>query len=204
MQTPIRGSRARLIVGVSLVLLAGLVAVLVRSRLGNAPEAAMPSVAGEEGMAEQPQEPAPPVVLPPSPETKATVGTEAAAPEEPKKPEAQTGVVTNWFMSRADKARKGAAMAAINEAKATFSVGFAKAYLAQAKAGGNVQVGAADVVQSAFGNPVTTGDQVTFGDVVVKIEFQLGQDDIHLTALTVKGEGVAGVTGVWTIPRDVR
>lgn len=210
MRTSIRGSRpTRLIVGVSLVLLVWLVAALVRPRLANAPEATVPPAADETAKAEQSLLTSPPVVLPPSREIDADADTKVGAadgtrvpPDEQGKPEPKAGTVSGWFLARAAQARKDGAMAGINEAKATLSVGFAKAYISRSNAGGDVQVGVAEVVQSAFGAAVGSGAQVLFGAVVVKLEFEPGKDDIRLTALTFDGKKVEGVAGVWTIPHD--
>ncbi len=63
------------------------------------------------------------------------------------------------FVSIADQAREGVAQAGVNEAKASLSVAYAKAYLADIKNGGDGAVNSAEVfTATGFTSPVTFGD----------------------------------------------
>ncbi len=95
------------------------------------------------------------------------------------------------FMSVAILARNGVAQAGINEAKASLSVAFVKAYLAAA--GGDVSVNAV-MVAADFAD----GGTVAFGDINVRLDEGVG--GIQCQALDVKGVNVSAPVGFWQLP----
>ncbi len=98
------------------------------------------------------------------------------------------------FVSIAAEARKGVAKAGINEAKASLSVAYAKAYLAAAATSDSPTITGTDVMNaSGFTSPVT------FGDIVVTLTPAAG--NIALATTTVDGTNCV-VTGTWTVPNQ--
>jgi prepilin-type N-terminal cleavage/methylation domain-containing protein len=94
------------------------------------------------------------------------------------------------FVSMATEARNGVARAGINEAKASLSVAFAKAYLTAQ--GGTVTTNAVMVAANLGTNPVT------FGDITVNLTEATG--NIAVAAVAVKGTTVTGITDTWNLP----
>jgi type II secretory pathway pseudopilin PulG len=95
------------------------------------------------------------------------------------------------FLSLATEARKGMAQTGINEAKATLSVGYAKAYLAS---GGVGTITGGDVVGEAFPT-LLTGGSVQFGDIPVTFTF--GATAAVTLSATYEAETA---TGSWSVP----
>ncbi len=97
------------------------------------------------------------------------------------------------FINLADDARKGIAQAGINEAKASLSVAYVKAYLDKNKPGG------------AGGNPTNTEvmtaanftSPVIFGDVSVAFD----TDTAGVISLTGTYDS-ATATGTWNVPAN--
>ena len=69
------------------------------------------------------------------------------------------------FVSIAEEARIGVAQAGMNEAKASLSVAFHKAYLQQFQEDGTTTVTAGDVLSASL-----LGSPATFGDIIVTLE----------------------------------
>lgn len=100
------------------------------------------------------------------------------------------------FVSIATEARAKVAQAGINEAKASLSVAYAKAYLALE----GTNPSPAQVVANATG--ITDNGTTAFGDVNVQINSNATANTVDLTALNVKGTAVSGVTDTWTLPQN--
>lgn len=94
------------------------------------------------------------------------------------------------FVSIADEARDGVAQAGVNEAKASLSVAYAKAYLTDVKGGGDGDVTNAEVMTAAG-----FGASETFGDVTVAFDVTTA-GQIGLTGTYQTGSA----TGTWTVP----
>lgn len=90
------------------------------------------------------------------------------------------------FVNIATEAKQGIAQAGINEAKATFSVAYAKAYLANA---GGAVTAANVITASGISSPATFGD--------VSVTFVADAQDIDLTATY---DGGPTVTDTFTVP----
>ena len=97
------------------------------------------------------------------------------------------------FVSIADEARNGVARAGINEAKASLSVAYAKAYLVLQ---GASQPTAAQVITNAGFTYAATR---AFGDINVTIT-ATDDDTVTLVATNVKGTAVTDVNDTWTVP----
>lgn len=98
------------------------------------------------------------------------------------------------FISLADEARVGVAQAGINEAKASLSVAYSKAYLAKnlpGAAGGNPD-GAEVLTAAGF----TSGTAEDFGDVEVTMTAAAASTSVALSA-EYDGETV---TDTWAVP----
>ena len=95
------------------------------------------------------------------------------------------------FLSLAAEAKSGMAQTGINEAKATLSVGYAKAFLASGGAG---TITGSDVVGEAFPT-LLTGGSVQFGDIPVTFTFGATAD----VTLSATYEGGAA-SGSWSVP----
>jgi MSHA pilin protein MshA len=98
------------------------------------------------------------------------------------------------FVSMAAEARNGVAKAGINEAKASLSVAYAKAYLTAQ--GGTVDTAAVTTAANLGNNPVAFGDigvNVTTGGSGATGYFTL-------TAVNVKGATVTGISDTWNLP----
>jgi len=99
------------------------------------------------------------------------------------------------FINMASEARKKAAWAGINEAKATLSVAYTKAYLMNE--GGDPTLD--DVLHAANLPP---GDEVPFGDIKVVLEPE-GDDKIKVTATEYDGyvfEASEAPSDDWELP----
>ncbi|MDX9980753.1 MAG: prepilin-type N-terminal cleavage/methylation domain-containing protein [Lentisphaeria bacterium] len=100
------------------------------------------------------------------------------------------------FINLADDAREGIAQAGINEAKASLSVAYVKAYLDKNKpsaAGGNPD---GEEVLDAAG--FTSGTAVDFGDVAVTMTAAAASTSVSLSA-AYDGETV---TDTWAVPTN--
>ena len=103
------------------------------------------------------------------------------------------------FINLADEARIGVARAGLNEAKASLSVAFHKAYLQKVNAGTDTSTITATEVLDASG----LTSPVTFGDIVVTMVAD-GQT-VNLTATTVDEVDIAVASqpkATWTVPTD--
>jgi MSHA pilin protein MshA len=100
------------------------------------------------------------------------------------------------FVSMAAEARNGVAKAGINEAKASLSVAYAKAYLGLEGASNPT---ASEVITAAAFTYEGVTSNVAFGDIIVTVT---GTNDttVTLTAVSVRGTPVTGVTDTWTVP----
>ena len=99
------------------------------------------------------------------------------------------------FVSLAATAREKVAQAGINEAKATLSVAYAKAYLI--KEGTNPST--LEVISNAG---LTNGTPAAFGDIFVNVVANADDVTIDLTAVNVNDTPVTGVTDTWNLPSN--
>jgi MSHA pilin protein MshA len=95
------------------------------------------------------------------------------------------------FINMAEEARNKAAIAGINEAKATLTVAYSKAYLEN----DGVQPTIGQVYTNAFGNATATTDLI-FGDVVVRATIT---DPVVITAITLDDVPVTA-SDEWDLP----
>ena len=105
------------------------------------------------------------------------------------------------FAQIAEESRNGAARVGVNQAKATLTLGFAKAYLRSRHGTG---ITAKNVTDAAgFTDGAETGKTgILFGDV--ELDVAADGHTVTLTARKVNGKDVTLAPAVWTVPPEFR
>jgi MSHA pilin protein MshA len=105
-----------------------------------------------------------------------------------------TAVAGPRFVTMAAASRAAMARAGLNEAKASLSVAYTRAYLR------NLGVNPTVNMVLSNGN-FTNNATVAFGHINVRVA-RSGTSNITLTAVNVRGTAVAGVTDTWRLPAN--
>jgi MSHA pilin protein MshA len=107
-------------------------------------------------------------------------------------------VATPRYLSLVSTARAQATLSGVAEAQAALSTAYARLYMRT----GDAPDSAADVIEDAGLDP---GDN-TFGDVVVSLAVNSGDDEVTITGISVSGstdlDGAVDVVRTWTLPTE--